>query len=167
MVKHVVGDLLSGDVDIIAHQVNCRGVMGSGVALQIREMFPDVYDSYRNFVSQVGIRSLHSTPTRAQLLLGKNQYVETTRKDRHIIVANLFAQDSFGCNGRYMDYRAFCLCMRALRRYALFESCLGRRIGLPYKIGCDRGGGNWDVVYQIICEELHGCNVTLFELPKE
>ena len=36
MIKERKGDLLRSDVAIIAHQVNCQGVMGAGVARQIR-----------------------------------------------------------------------------------------------------------------------------------
>ena len=32
MIKTVVGDILDATEDIICHQVNCRGVMGAGVA---------------------------------------------------------------------------------------------------------------------------------------
>ena len=40
------GNLLDAQTDVIAHQVNCQGVMGSGVAKQIRDKWPRVYDSY-------------------------------------------------------------------------------------------------------------------------
>lgn len=30
----------------IAHQVNCRGKMGSGVALAIKQKYPEVYQKY-------------------------------------------------------------------------------------------------------------------------
>ena len=33
----VKGNLLEADVDVIMHQVNCKGVMGAGVARQIRQ----------------------------------------------------------------------------------------------------------------------------------
>ncbi len=36
MIKHVDEDLLQVQADVIAHQVNCQGVMGAGIAKQIR-----------------------------------------------------------------------------------------------------------------------------------
>ena len=36
MVKEIKGDLLKAGTYYIAHQVNCRGKMGAGVAYQIR-----------------------------------------------------------------------------------------------------------------------------------
>lgn len=164
MIHYVQGNLLQGNVDIIAHQVNCKGVMGSGVALQIKEAFPDVYKAYRRLVFDAELHSHYSRASRSQHLLGTNQYVETINKDRHIIVANLFAQDDFGSGRCFTDYSAFRSCMKNLREYSLFESRLGNRIGLPYKVGCGHGGGDWDRVRKIIYEELHDCSVTFFEL---
>ena len=38
MVTFHNGNILDSGADIICHQVNCRGVMGSGVAKQIKEL---------------------------------------------------------------------------------------------------------------------------------
>ena len=43
MIHYVKGNLLDSDCDYICHQVNCQGVMGSGIAKQIRERWPEVY----------------------------------------------------------------------------------------------------------------------------
>ena len=40
MIKIFEGDLLESGANFICHQVNCQGVMGSGVAKQIKEQFP-------------------------------------------------------------------------------------------------------------------------------
>ena len=40
------GNVFDSDADIICHQVNCQGVMGSGVAKEVRERFPNVYEQY-------------------------------------------------------------------------------------------------------------------------
>ena len=47
MIKVVYGDLMQATEDIIVHQVNCKGVMGSGVAKQIKANFPEVFNEYR------------------------------------------------------------------------------------------------------------------------
>ena len=41
------GNLLDAQTAVIAHQVNCQGVMGSGVAKQIRDKWTNVYTAYR------------------------------------------------------------------------------------------------------------------------
>ena len=37
MIKIINGDLFDTDANIICHQVNCKGKMGSGVALQVKK----------------------------------------------------------------------------------------------------------------------------------
>lgn len=39
MIKERKGNLLQADTPMIAHQVNCQGVMGAGIARQIRKDF--------------------------------------------------------------------------------------------------------------------------------
>ena len=36
MIKHEIGDMFASDANVFAHHVNCKGVMGSGVAKQVR-----------------------------------------------------------------------------------------------------------------------------------
>ena len=51
------GDILSpnhtGHECVVCHQVNCQGVMGAGLAAQIRRMFPGVYEDYRRECEKV------------------------------------------------------------------------------------------------------------------
>jgi O-acetyl-ADP-ribose deacetylase (regulator of RNase III) len=41
------GNLLDAQTDVIAHQVNCQGVMGSGVAAEVKKRYPEAFNSYR------------------------------------------------------------------------------------------------------------------------
>lgn len=48
----IVGDILTPNKalsyhPIICHQVNCKGVMGGGLAKQIRDVYPNVYYIYK------------------------------------------------------------------------------------------------------------------------
>ena len=36
MIKEIIGDATKAGADILAHQTNCVGVMGAGIAKQIR-----------------------------------------------------------------------------------------------------------------------------------
>lgn len=47
MIEEGSGNLLTADVDAIVNTVNTVGVMGKGIALQVKRAFPDVFDSYR------------------------------------------------------------------------------------------------------------------------
>ena len=46
MVYFRKGDLLESECDYICHQVNCMGKMNSGIAKQIREKWPIVFQNY-------------------------------------------------------------------------------------------------------------------------
>ncbi len=164
MIQHKTGDLLAGDADIIAHQVNCRGVMGSGVARQVRMEFPGTYSYYK-----CACMTASKTPAR---LLGYAQISIEHLPDGHVVrIANLFAQDGYGYDGKlYTDYEAFRKCLFQLRLHVkAVEEIQGKKlcIGMPYRIGCDRGGGDWNAVLKIIQEELGDLDVTLYELPKK
>lgn len=47
MITYRTGDLFASGLPAIAHGVNCRGVMGAGIAVQFRQRWPDMYESYR------------------------------------------------------------------------------------------------------------------------
>jgi len=45
-IQVIAGSLLEASENIIVHQVNCQGAMGSGIALQLRNKYPLMYLSY-------------------------------------------------------------------------------------------------------------------------
>jgi len=46
MIEMKTGDLLEADVEALVNTVNCVGVMGRGLALQIKNAFPDNFKTY-------------------------------------------------------------------------------------------------------------------------
>ena len=52
-VRHKDGDIFKGDETFKVHQVNCKGAMGAGIARQVRNDYPEVYDSYKNACDKV------------------------------------------------------------------------------------------------------------------
>ena len=51
MIKYIKGDILNVTEGIIVQQVNCFGVMGAGLAKQIRDKWPSVYDTKIEFTT--------------------------------------------------------------------------------------------------------------------
>lgn len=45
--------IIEQDVDIIGYQVNRLGIMGGGIALQIKKKYPYVYKEYKKSVIQL------------------------------------------------------------------------------------------------------------------
>ena len=134
-IKHIKGDLLKTECPIIMHQVNCQGAMNSGIARQIREAFPEVYTLYKRYCDT----HLYT--------LGATLPVQIDKKHESRIekVINIFAQDKYGYDGKcYTNYEAL---KNALSKVKSFRF---PQIALPYKMGCCRGGGDWNKVLNII-----------------
>ena len=140
MVKHVKGNLLDSNCDYICHQVNCRGRMGSGIAKQIRERFPEVYKVYRDRYEDVVKRGI--SPDK---MLGSTDIVQINDDTRHVV--NMYSQRSYGYDGkRYTSYTAFKYILERLKEEIPAECS----IGFPKNIGCGLGGGNWEVISTLI-----------------
>lgn len=152
MIKIIEGNLFDSKANIIAHQVNCKGVMGAGVARQVKEKYSKVFIQYQNLCIANPIRNL----------LGLAQLCVVS-KDK--VIANLFAQESYGYDGRqYTDLSALYTALSGLKKYAEFHDY---SIAIPYKIGCVRGGANWEnevfPMIEIIFKDL---DIELWKLPE-
>lgn len=144
-IKLIEGDLLTSKADIIAHQCNAKGIMGSGVAKQIKDKWPEVYQKYRKDILNEIIN------------LGDTQLV-TIENNRFI--ANMIAEATFGYDGkRYTNYEAFYNCLEKLKEKAIVKNKTS--IAFPYNIGCCRGGANWNIIKTMIEEVFKDSNFTI------
>lgn len=134
MLKFEKGNIVTGDYVIFCQQVNCRRKMGAGLALQIRNKYPEVYTKYMNTETQK---------------LGCILPVYTS--DGRVCI-NMFSQYNYGRDGkRYTDYDAFKKCLNEIEYF--LKDCLladGATIAFPYKIGCGLAGGDWNVIQNLI-----------------
>ena len=168
--KFFSGDILNSGATIICHQVNCMGVMGSGLALQIKNKFPEVFGDYWNAVN------LLNNECFGGCLVSK-------RNDGQGYIANLFSQyfykgiykttDEYVNSGvdpfklpeintdytvdtRFTNYEALYRSLKNLRdkkiKYLLDEGKINEsdRIAFPYQMGSNRGGGDWNIVKTMI-----------------
>ena len=135
MIKHIKCDIFESGADVICHQVNCQGVMGSGIAKQVRERYPWVYAEYKECCS------LSSD----YILLGGYQQVYIDEKRA---VLNVFGQRYYGYDGKcYTNYDALKQAFEDISK-----TYRNKTIAIPYLMGCARGGGDWNIVYKIIEE---------------
>ncbi len=133
-----------GEVEVIGHIVNCQGKMNSGIAKSIRERYPDVYDRYKAMSDRI----------EPQRLLGYSQFVFTDMEpDKGVY--NLFAQ---------LNYGALSDCLVYVKDYC-FNNC-HPIVGLPYLMGCDRAGGDWSIVLEMIEYYFKGLYVKIYKLEK-
>lgn len=133
----VNGDIFNCDADAILHQVNCQGVMGSGVAKQVREKFPTVFRYYKARCDE-DKRNRIDFGFKKSSLLGlaqvcyKEDYLVGDVKDSQVIV-NLFAQDRYGYDGNcYTDYGALKTCLKSVNsQFAGKKNCYSVSHGVP------------------------------------
>lgn len=46
-IKYVEGDILEAKTQVVVNTVNCKGVMGKGLALQFKKKYPAMYNDYK------------------------------------------------------------------------------------------------------------------------
>lgn len=133
MVTNIKGNLLSSDCVIRCHQVNCRGVMGAGLAKQVKEKYPEVFGPYSDLCKALGNK-----------LLGEVQFIACHDST---IIANMFAQDGCGTQGIQTNMAALEEC---LDRLQIFAAKTGLKVGFPKYLGAGLAGGNWEKIEPLI-----------------
>ena len=163
MVTFHNGNILDSGADIICHQVNCQGKMNSGVAKAIREKWPEVYIKYMESNEIIWDKAHEHGRMIWNHMLGQIQVVFIADK-KTMAVVNMFAQENYGYDKRrYTSYDAFWSCLGEIKR----TINPGLRIAFPARIGCVRGGANWNVILTMI-EEVLGAdyNVEIWDFDK-
>ena len=140
-IRIIKGSLLDAETDYICHQVNCKGVMGAGLALAIRMVYPTAYSKYR-------YACLHTDKD----LLGCVQIIGR--------VINIFGQRDYSCQGpRKTDYTALETAFKKLHN----KLPLDKSLAFPYGFGCGLAGGNWDVVFDLIQTNFPNRNIEIYK----
>jgi O-acetyl-ADP-ribose deacetylase (regulator of RNase III) len=128
-------NIITAEEKLIIHGCNCQGVMGSGVALAIRNRFPRAYEKYKD-----------------QLIftLGTVQFVECKDKLGTKWIGNCLTQQFYGRNKvQYCSYDAIQKCLEEVVHFCAKNNITA--FAMP-KIGCGLGGGNWKIVSNIVEE---------------
>ena len=129
-VVNETGDLFTSAAPIYAQGVNIHGVMGSGIAVEFKKRYPDMFQSYNkacrtNELQAGGIHVYQSAPS------GK-------------WVFNLASQDKPGRHAK-LEWLAESLFKASDKAFELGVP----HIALP-RIGAGIGGLNWDECYSVI-----------------
>lgn len=136
-------------VDVIVHGCNAQGRMASGFAKELRARFPGAYDEYMKVHDSTG------------LSLGENvMYIDETE---NVIICNSITQDRYGYDGKkYVSYDGIDVCFEKLNEVL---KQLGKNVHVHFPlIGADLGGGNWNVISEIIESRLNDVHKHLYKL---
>lgn len=135
MITERKGDLLQAQETIIGHQVNCKGVMGAGVAKQIRLklLSEQQFKTYQNRCKTFGLSMLGSC------------YLDKVSEGHY--VAHIFGENIPTGKGLDTDYTALEAALRELRLTARQHQY---SIAIPGFLGCGLAGGNWEYVCEYI-----------------
>lgn len=139
MIKSVVGDALSVDANILAHQTNCAGVMGAGVAKQIKEklLSEQNFKAYKEVCNRFGSG-----------LLGNVQFL---RVGEERFIANVFGEDRPTGKGLDTKYDAL---RKGLEHVHDVAQSNRQTVVIPGLMGCGLAGGDWGYVLRDIIEPI-------------
>lgn len=152
------GDLLTlaerGKFDIIVHGCNCQNTMGSGIAKQIKDRYPDAYQADSDY------DSLYAS--RQYLKLGNFSLAKIFSKSNFIIV-NAYTQYHYLPRGvDHFEYASFAVILQKLAHfYGNYD------FGFPY-IGMGLAGGDSERIISMLEEfadmvKVKGGSATLVE----
>ena len=126
-------DIFTCKEDIIVHQTNCQGVMGHGIAKQVKKKYPEVFNGYYHYCKTTIAPELLGTALICECNDGK-------------YIANIFGQLNYG-EGLQTDYD---MLEKGLKEVKQFADEHNLTVAIPYKIGCGLANGDWSIVEQII-----------------
>lgn len=151
-------DLLQAPVEAIIHQANCQNTMGSGIASALRYRWPEVYEA--DCLTMKGDKSK----------LGKFSVAAINDPNSTVkFVFNMYSQFLYGRDKRYTNYEAMAKALDSIVMTLCTEGKYKdvKTVGIPYNMGCIRGGGNWNIVRTIVEETFNGSPFTVLICKKD
>lgn len=133
-----VGDILSVQKGMIIHGCNAQGVMGSGLAQQIRAKYPLAYEMYRKEYETHGLH------------LGEVIWAQVTED---LIIGNAITQQNYGRdpNTKYVSYKAI---QHVFETVMVAATTMKMDIHYPL-IGAGLANGNWSIISEIIDDQFN------------
>lgn len=145
--NYVKGDLIEiakqGNFDVIIHGCNCFNIMGAGIAKTIKKNWPEAYEEDCKTVK--GDKNKLGTYTSVIV--------------DNLIIVNAYTQFHYGKKQDYeSNYKAIKSVFKKIK-----TDFKGKKIGFP-KIGAGLAGGEWNIISDIINNELLGeeCTCVLY-----
>jgi O-acetyl-ADP-ribose deacetylase (regulator of RNase III) len=142
MINEKQGNVLDIESGIIVHGCNSHGVMGSGIAKEVRARFPRAYQVYTTAYSQALNAGMEGLP------LGSVTWAKVGPAKW---IVNAVTQKDYGRDpGRvYADYQAMYDAFVLIQENISSGDIDIRSVNFPL-IGCGLANGKWEKVSEII-----------------
>ena len=154
-------DIFTTHSNAIAHGVNCQGVMGAGIALEVKRRYPDLFEKYKKMCFE--FKDENSTLT--EFPLGTLYPYRVPNTNLHIL--NCFTQvdTAKGPGVVAISYQAIFTSFLVAGCYCKENGI--KELAIP-QVGAGLGGGNWKIIYQLIANALalYGVTPTVYVLPQ-
>ena len=138
MLEYIKKNVITVEMGIVAHGVNCQHRMASGVAKDIRARWPIVYDEYMK-------------SPKGAAMLGTAQLVRINEGQDDLFVANCYTQQFYGYGGgSYADTQSIADSLYAVAHHS---DVFYLPIFMP-RIGCGLGGLDWEKDVEPIVEDI-------------
>ena len=83
MIEYKVGDMFTEDVEALVNSVNCVGVMGRGIALQFKNVFPENFKAYAEACSREEVQPGRMFVFETGQMMGAPSYIINFPTKRH------------------------------------------------------------------------------------
>ena len=153
--SELTGNLITmatcGQFDVIVHGCNCFNNMGSGIAVDIKNVFPEAWEADQR--TKKGDRAKMGTFTSAFFERNDPRY---DLDHQGLTVINAYTQYRYG-RGLQVEYESL---EQVFKQLGAIYRGTHTNIGFP-QIGAGLAGGDWDIIEEIIEDQLEGCVSTL------
>lgn len=136
------GNIFKSGAQALVNPTNCVGVMGAGLALRFREMFPENFQEYRKVCKD------------KELVLGGLFITHYIEEDLYII--NFPTKDHWRERSNIKGIERG---LKTLRLEVMNTNI--KSIAIP-ALGCGLGGLLWDRVHPLITKELENLDIEIY-----
>lgn len=145
MITKIKGNIFESDAEAIVNPVNCDGIMGKGLALEIKKKYPSVFLQYRKFCKS------------GELVIGKVLLVKTKEEQPKYII-NFPTKNHWRNPSEYSYIK---LGLGSLKSLLKKYQPKINSIAIP-ALGCGLGGLKWEEVSKMIEESLKDLDVDIY-----
>lgn len=135
------------DSNVCVHQCNTLNIFGGGAALQIKNLFPEVYEADTEYYNKCG----------GKIKLGT--FSKSWINGDHKVIYNLYAQGDIGREKVQTDYNALEKGFRAIKLDLEKREWIKEpKLTFSSEIGCGLAGGDKKIVLDIITSVFHNAD---------